>query len=72
MKTILTLSILLLTGGCATCRNHPIACTVAATVVAGSIAATAYHYSEHDRRRPTYGPCKTEDGVIGCDPIALP
>ncbi len=31
---------------CATCRQHPVACTVAAAVVAGGIAAAAEHRAD--------------------------
>jgi hypothetical protein len=33
-------ALLLALGGCATCRDHPVACGIAGAVVAGSIAAT--------------------------------
>jgi hypothetical protein len=36
----LTLIALITLSGCATCREHPIACTVGVAIIAGSIAAT--------------------------------
>jgi hypothetical protein len=37
-----------LLAGCATCREHPIACGIAGAVVAGSIAASVQHH--HDQQ----------------------
>lgn len=34
-------------GGCATCRTHPVACSVAGAFVVGSIAATAAAHNHH-------------------------
>lgn len=33
--------------GCATCREHPVACGIASAIVVGSIAAAAEHH--HDQ-----------------------
>jgi hypothetical protein len=41
MKTLLLGCLLL--SGCATCREHPVACTVAGVIVAGSLAASFEH-----------------------------
>jgi hypothetical protein len=40
LKTI-TLTIVVMLSGCETCRNHPVACSVAVTLVAGSLVAEA-------------------------------
>lgn len=37
----LFLSIVLLLGGCATCREYPVACTVGTVVAVGAVAAAA-------------------------------
>lgn len=42
---IVILSTLL--GGCATCREHPVACTMIGTLVVGSVAATIASQHEH-------------------------
>jgi hypothetical protein len=39
LKSLL-LAAVLLVSGCATCERHPVACTVAGAIVAGSVAAT--------------------------------
>lgn len=39
----LFLSIVLLLGGCATCREYPVACTVGTVVAVGVVAAAASH-----------------------------
>jgi hypothetical protein len=51
MKAFLIAALLLL-GGCATCREHPVACTVAGAIVAGSVAATIeqHHHAEPGSR----------------------
>lgn len=41
MKTILLISVLL--SGCATCREHPVACTAAGAFVAASVALSFNH-----------------------------
>jgi hypothetical protein len=46
---ILVLSLAL--SACATCREHPVACTVAVTIIAGSIAASVAHH-EHSAAPP--------------------
>jgi hypothetical protein len=37
--------------GCATCQQHPVACTIAGTIIVGSIAASVEHHLDqrHDR-----------------------
>lgn len=59
--------VLMVLGGCATCRDHPVACTVAGTIIVGSIATVAYNYSQHDRRSapPTCDPVLVKKGIIG-------
>jgi hypothetical protein len=42
--------LVLLVGGCATCREHPLVCTVAGAIVVGSVAATIEANSGHDGR----------------------
>jgi hypothetical protein len=44
MRFALPLALLLLCAGCATCREHPVACAiVVTTVAAGAVAATSHH-----------------------------
>ena len=38
--------------GCATCRNHPVVCTVAGAVIVGSVAATVAAHSDHEHTPP--------------------
>lgn len=39
--------------GCATCRNHPVACTLAGAIIVGSVAATvAANSGGHDPTPP--------------------
>jgi uncharacterized protein YceK len=40
MKILILITALALSG-CATCRTHPVACTVGAVVAAGAVAAAA-------------------------------
>lgn len=58
MKTTVLVCALLALAGCATCRNHPVACGIAGAVVVGSIAASVQH--SHDiteaRERRTIQP----------------
>lgn len=74
MKTVFILSILLLTGGCATCREHPTACAIAGTIIVGSVATIAYNYSQHDRRSApqTCDPNLVKKGIVGSCPIFQP
>jgi hypothetical protein len=43
MKTLLAIVAALAVSGCATCRDHPVACAVVGAVVIGSIAASIDH-----------------------------
>jgi uncharacterized protein YceK len=45
MRAILTVAVLALLSGCATCERHPIACRTAVVVIAGGIvyAASTHH-----------------------------
>jgi hypothetical protein len=64
---ILLLSSLLILGGCATCHDHPVACSIAGVIIVGSIAA-GIHNSRNENgvvinvRNP-----ECADGVIGSD-----
>jgi hypothetical protein len=71
VKTSL-LGALLALSGCATCAQHPIACSIATAVVVGSIAASMQHH--HDQQnQATYqrtftqhlSPCSPQ-GVTPC------
>jgi hypothetical protein len=59
---------LLLLGGCATCREHPVACTVASAIMVGAIAV-GVHNSHNDSTHTfnIYGNPECADGVIGSD-----
>lgn len=48
----LAAALLLALGGCATCRQHPVACGIAGAVIVGSIAASVQHHhdQQHDSR----------------------
>jgi len=53
------LALVLALSGCATCRNHPTACTVVGVIVAGSITATLIANGNHGDSRTrihTVGP----------------
>jgi hypothetical protein len=68
----LFLAAVLLVSGCATlpasvtnpCERHPVACTVAGAIVAGSVAATIEQHHRVERRH--FDP-NCADGVIGSD-----
>lgn len=47
----ITLLIIAALGGCATCRTHPVACTVAVGVVATSVALSAGHHRDEAAQR---------------------
>jgi hypothetical protein len=49
---ILALAALIALGGCATCQQHPVACTIVGAVVVGSVVATI-EANEHHRASPT-------------------
>lgn len=69
MKLLTSLVILsTLSSGCATCREHPVACTMIGTLVVGSIAATIA--SQHEHTSSTVDPCgpnapNRSNGIIG-------
>jgi hypothetical protein len=49
----LTLCALLALAGCATCREHPVACAVGSALIVGSIAATIeLRKDSHDPAAP--------------------
>lgn len=50
MKTyILFLAIAL--NGCATCREHPVMCSVVTAIAVGSVAATVQHHHDQQQSR---------------------
>ena len=52
MKVLTSLiAVCALASGCATCGNHPVACSVASAVIIGSVAATVAANSS-DRNQP--------------------
>lgn len=53
MRFPILIAALLALGGCATCQNHPIACTVATAIVAGSIAASLQQHDDQRRSAPS-------------------
>lgn len=55
MSRFLAALALLALAGCATCQRHPVACTVGAVIVAGSIAASIDH-NHHARQRDVPSP----------------
>lgn len=46
MKTLGVLVLISTLAGCATCREHPVACTVAGAIVVGSVAASVQHHDQ--------------------------
>jgi hypothetical protein len=48
MKTSIVILAALALSACATCRDHPVACTVAGAIVVGSVAASVAQH-DHDR-----------------------
>lgn len=57
-----------LLGGCATCREHPLACSMVGALVVGSVAATIA--SQHEHTSSTVDPCgpnqpNRSSGIIG-------
>lgn len=55
MKLLTGLVLLATLSGCATCREHPIACTMIGTLVVGSVAATIA--SQHEHTPAIVDPC---------------
>lgn len=67
-KWILAVSLAGLMGGCATCREHPVACSIGSAVIVGSIAATVAANSghNHDDHTASASLCgKPGNAVIG-------
>ena len=47
------LSVALALSACATCEQHPAACTIGAAILAGSVAATIqHHHDQHAAAAP--------------------
>ena len=60
------LSLCVLTSGCATCQEHPMACGIAYTVAVGSIIATANqhrHSENHPMATANIQPVNCANGV---------
>lgn len=47
MKLLTSLVLLSTLSGCATCREHPLACSMVGALVVGSVAATIASQHEH-------------------------
>jgi len=54
LKSLL-LAAVLLVSGCATCQQHPVACTVAGAIVTGSVVATIEQHHDHHAEQATPG-----------------
>lgn len=72
MKVILTLATLLLCGCATTCRDHPVACGVAAGIVIGAVILAAEGDNRGDRvtvvpKHRRMSPCQPL-GVTPCGP----
>lgn len=63
MKTLIALIVSISLTGCMTCREHPLACSIAGAIVVGSVAATvAANSSDRNSIRPItarYSTCGT-------------
>jgi hypothetical protein len=67
MRTVV-LAVLLSLGACATCREHPMVCTLASAVVVGGIAAAAQHHADqHNTIKQRFGFC-VNPGDSECQP----
>lgn len=53
MRFPILIAALLALGACATCERHPIMCTVATAVIAGSIAASLQQHDDQRRSAPS-------------------
>jgi len=71
---ILMLALCLTVTGCATCREHPIACTAATAFVAGSIALAAadHHRDRNDLNRRVDAGLHTRCAPIPHGAVLLP
>ena len=70
MKTASLLAALLILSGCATCRQHPVACSIGGAFIVGSIAASVDHGGGGGNQRATAarrGMCAPQGGA-SCGP----
>lgn len=71
MKLLIALIVSIALTGCMTCRDHPLACSIAGAIVVGSVAATvAANSSDRDHARSItahYGACVPQ-GAAPCAP----
>jgi hypothetical protein len=57
MKVITAIALALSLGGCATCSQHPVACSIGGAIIVGSVAATvAANSSDHHQRTLVQSP----------------
>lgn len=47
MKILLALCLMAIVSGCATCREHPVACAIGSAIIIGSVAAAVDHHNGH-------------------------
>lgn len=67
MSKLLTVLAFASLAGCATCRDHPVACAVVgAVIIGGAVAALDTRHSDRDRQfQPRQSPCQPE-GITPC------
>jgi len=62
MKILIIAAALALTGGCATCQQHPVYCAVGTAIIVGSVAATIAANSGHS----SHSPAHSNNQPMGC------
>lgn len=66
MKTLIACALVLALSGCATCRDHPVACSVGGAIIAGSIAASILANDHHHRDVTAPHRIACDPGVTAC------